>query len=56
VMGEKPFGHPQEGGDPFQRKVKRRKYRSRRERKEAFGMMLQLDASPMTGSKAEGHG
>ncbi len=28
------------------RKVKRRKYRSRRERKEAFGMMLQLDASP----------
>lgn len=28
------------------RKVKRRKYRSRRERKEAFGMMLQIDASP----------
>jgi transposase len=31
---------------PSKRKVKRRKYRSRRERKEAFGMMLQLDASP----------
>jgi len=28
------------------RKVRRRKYRSRRERKEAFGMMLQIDASP----------
>jgi transposase len=28
------------------RKVKRRKYRSRRERKEAFGMMIQIDASP----------
>jgi len=28
------------------RAVKRRKYRSRRERKEAFGMMLQIDASP----------
>jgi len=27
------------------RKVRRRKYRSRRERKEAFGMMLQIDAS-----------
>ena len=33
-------------GLPSKRKVKRRKYRSRRERKEAFGMMLQLDASP----------
>jgi transposase len=33
-------------GIPSKRKVKRRKYRSRRERKEAFGMMLQLDASP----------
>lgn len=28
------------------RAVRRRKYRSRRERKEAFGMMLQIDASP----------
>ena len=28
------------------RKVKRRRYRSRRERKEAFGMLLQVDASP----------
>jgi transposase len=28
------------------RRVRRRKYRSRRERKEAFGMMLQIDASP----------
>jgi transposase len=33
-------------GIPSKRKVKRGKYRSRRERKEAFGMMLQLDASP----------
>jgi transposase len=33
-------------GIPSKRKVKRRKYRSRRERKEAFGMMLQIDASP----------
>jgi transposase len=33
-------------GIPSKRKVKRRKYRSRRERKEAFGMMLHLDASP----------
>jgi transposase len=33
------------GGIPSKRKVKRRKYRSRRERKEAFGMMLQIDAS-----------
>lgn len=33
------------GGLPSKRKVKRRKYRSRRERKEAFGMMLQVDAS-----------
>lgn len=28
------------------RAVKRRRYRSRRERKDAFGMMLQIDASP----------
>jgi transposase len=34
------------GGIASKRKVKRRKYRSRRERKEAFGMMLQIDASP----------
>jgi len=33
-------------GIPSKRKVKRRKHRSRRERKEAFGMMLQVDASP----------
>jgi transposase len=33
------------GGIPSKRKVKRRRYRSRRERREAFGMMLQLDAS-----------
>ena len=33
-------------GIPSKRRVKRRKYRSRRERKESFGMMLQLDASP----------
>jgi transposase len=33
-------------GIPSKRKVKRRKYRSRRERKEAFGMLLQIDASP----------
>jgi len=33
-------------GIPSKRKGKRRKYRSRRERKEAFGMMLQIDASP----------
>ena len=34
------------GGIVAKRKVKRRKYRSRRERKEAFGMLLQVDASP----------
>jgi transposase len=34
------------GGIAPKRKVKRRKYRSRRERKEAFGMMIQVDASP----------
>lgn len=34
------------GGVPSKRKVKRRKHRSRRERKEAFGVMLQIDASP----------
>lgn len=34
------------GQIPSKRKVRRRKYRSRRERKEAFGMMLQIDASP----------
>jgi len=32
-------------GIPSKRKVKRPKYRSRRERKEGFGMMLQIDAS-----------
>ena len=32
-------------GIPSKRKIRRRKYRSRRERKEAFGMMLQIDAS-----------
>jgi transposase len=35
-----------EEGIPSKRRGKRRKYRSRRERKESFGMMLQLDASP----------
>lgn len=34
------------GQIPPKRKIRRRKYRSRRERKEAFGMMLQIDASP----------
>jgi transposase len=34
------------GQIPSKRKVRRRKYRSRRERKEALGMMLQVDASP----------
>lgn len=35
-----------DGQIPPKRKVRRRKYRSRRERREAFGMMLQIDASP----------
>jgi transposase len=47
VMGRETLrGILRKGGIPAKRKVKRRKYRSRRERKEAFGMMLQLDASP----------
>jgi len=33
-------------GIASKRKVKRRKYRSRRERKAAFGAMIQIDASP----------
>ena len=47
VMGRETLrGMLRKEGIPSKRKVKRRKYRSRRERKEAFGMMLQLDASP----------
>ena len=47
VLGRETLrGILRKGGIPSKRKVKRRKYRSRRERKEAFGMMLQLDASP----------
>lgn len=47
VMGRETLrGILRKGGIPSKRKVKRRKYRSRRERKEAFGMMLQVDASP----------
>jgi len=47
VMGRETLrGILRKEGIPSKRKVKRRKYRSRRERKEAFGMMLQLDASP----------
>ena len=47
VMGRETLrGILRKGGIPSKRKVKRRKYRSRRERKEAFGMMLQIDASP----------
>jgi len=47
VMGRETLrGILRKEGLPSKRKVKRRKYRSRRERKEAFGMMLQLDASP----------
>jgi transposase len=47
VMGRETLrGVLRKEGIPSKRKVKRRKYRSRRERKEAFGMMLQLDASP----------
>jgi len=47
VMGRETLrGILRKEGIPSKRKVKRRKYRSRRERKEAFGMMLQIDASP----------
>jgi transposase len=47
VMGRETLrGILRKGGIPSKRKLKRRKYRSRRERKEAFGMMLQIDASP----------
>ena len=47
MMGRETLrGILRKGGIPAKRKVKRRKYRSRRERKEAFGMMLQVDASP----------
>ena len=47
VIGRETLrGILRKGGIPSKRKVKRRKYRSRRERKEAFGMMLQIDASP----------
>jgi transposase len=47
VMGRETLrGILRKEGIPSKRKGKRRKYRSRRERKEAFGMMLQLDASP----------
>jgi transposase len=47
VMGRETLrGILRKEGIPSKRKVKRRKYRSRRERKEAFGMMLQVDASP----------
>jgi transposase len=47
VMGRETLrGILRKGGSPSKRKVKRRKYRGRRERKEAFGMMLQVDASP----------
>ena len=47
AMGRETLrGILRKGGIPSKRKVKRRKYRSRRERKEAFGMMLQVDASP----------
>lgn len=46
VMGRETLrGILRKEGIPSKRKVKRRKYRSRRERKEAFGMMLQVDAS-----------
>src|SRR5512139_2769595 len=43
-------------GIPSKRRVKRRKYRSRRERKEAFGMMLQIDASPHDWLQGRGPG
>jgi transposase len=46
VMGRETLrGILRKGGIPSKRKVKRRKYRRCRERKEAFGMMLQVDAS-----------
>ena len=47
VMGRESLrGILRKEGIPLKRKVKRRRFRSRRERKEAFGMMLQVDASP----------
>ena len=38
------------------RKRRANKHRSRRERREAEGMMLQLDGSPHDGQRAEDHG
>ena len=47
VIGRETLrGILRKAGIPSKRKVKRRKYRSRRERKEGLGMMLQVDASP----------
>jgi len=47
VIGRETLrGILRKGGILPKRKVKRRKYRRHRERKEAFGMMLQIDASP----------
>jgi transposase len=47
ILGRETLrGILRKGGIAPKRKVKRRRYRSRRERKEAFGMLLQLDASP----------
>lgn len=47
VLGRETLrGILRKGGIAPKRKVKRRKYRSRRERKESFGMLLQVDASP----------
>lgn len=46
VLGRETLrGILRKGGIAPKRKVKRRKYRSRRERKESFGMLLQVDAS-----------
>jgi len=47
ILGRETLrGILRKGGIAPKRKVKRRRYRSRRERKEAFGMLLQVDASP----------
>ena len=55
ILGRETLrGILRKGGIAPKRKVKRRRYRSRRERKEAFGMLLQVDASPHDWLEARG--
>ena len=55
ILGRETLrGILRKGGIAPKRKVRRRRYRSRRERKEAFGMLLQVDASPHDWLEARG--